>query len=53
MIEDAKTLLYNLKDQGEMSEWFKVTISKVVVGVTPPGVRIPAFPNKKLTSKAC
>lgn len=29
---------------GEMSEWFKVTISKVVVGVTLPWVRIPLSP---------
>ncbi len=33
------------KQQGEVSEWFKVTISKVVAGETPPGVRIPASPN--------
>lgn len=32
---------------GEVSEWFKVTISKVVVGATPPRVRIPASPYKK------
>ena len=31
-----------------MSERLKVAISKVAVGVIPPGVRIPASPYKKL-----
>ena len=31
---------------GEVSEWFKVTTSKVVVGVTLPRVRIPPSPNE-------
>ena len=31
--------------KGEVSEWFKVTTSKVVVGVTLPRVRIPPSPH--------
>ena len=34
-----------------MSEWFKVTTSKVVVGVTLPWVRIPFSPILKSASK--
>ena len=33
-----------MKVLGEMSERFKVTISKVVVGETPPWVQIPLSP---------
>ena len=34
-----------------MSEWFKVTTSKVVVGETLPWVRIPFSPILKSTCK--
>ncbi len=33
------------RKHGEVSERFKVTTSKVVVGVTPPRVRIPSSPD--------
>ena len=29
---------------GEVAEWLKAAVSKIVVGATPPGVRIPPSP---------
>ena len=38
-------LYIELNEYGEVSEWFKVTASKTVVGATPPWVQIPPSPN--------
>ena len=51
-IEKISASLYLLRPCGEVPERLNGTVSKTVVGVTPPRVRIPASPPNQDSEKS-